>query len=596
MRNFLLYILIIHMISLASSQESWNTNLFDYSLNKNARTMIFREPITFSPFEIKAGYFHYGGSDYLRGFPLLPADLGTHPVLLDSTHASYNGLSGKNDRNGIFVEIDLLKTNVLSYLIPQNIFDIQFGLGYRMSHMLSHPKLPDDITYTDPNENWQQYKFFPKIHDFNFNTTIQWQFNQSIIPYAYHSIGFSKISLYKTEADRKYLRGNAISETFALGIKKIISSQESNKYNLYYGLELKSLRTTTTNLEDPYQFSPIIGFDMRGVNLNLTFGVIFGGKRTIGDDAFSMLIENDIESAIPAFEEYIKNYPKHGKLKKANKMLLFCKEQLPYKNYKIAMEYLDDQNLDDAIIYLDDAYISADDSLKIEIKLTKDGLAKEIISNLEANFDTILIQEFEEKLNLASELSLSIQSEVEAMRGELFFKKATLLHESNLLSDALRYYKIALSYNDELSILIDRRMKSLIDGILHKSIEYEEKNELILTIETLKIAIEIDDTLSSRLNPTIAMLEAQVQELENQRTQRVMHEIIEENKPKGNTDNKNLIIGMTKDRVVDYISMPDSIEFITSSLDLFEIWVYNESSQRLFFKNDKLYHVQNLEE
>ena len=596
MRKFLLYILIIHMISLASSQESWNTNLFDYSLNKNARTMIFREPITFIPFEIKAGYFHYGGSDYLSGFPLLPADLGTHPVLLDSTHASYNGLSGKNDRNGIFVEVDLLKTNVLSYLIPQNIFDIQFGLGYRMSHMLSHPNLPDDITYTDPNENWQQYKFFPKIHDFNFNTTIQWQFNQSIIPYAYHSIGFSKISLYKTEADRKYLRGNAISETFALGIKKIISSQESNKYNLFYGLELKSLRTTTTNLEDPYQFSPIIGFDMRGVNLNLTFGVIFGGKRTIGDDAFSMLIENDIESAIPAFEEYIKNYPKHGKLKKANKMLLFCKEQLPYKNYKIAMEYLDDQNLDDAIIYLDDAYLSADDSLKIEIKLTKDGLAKEIISNLEANFDAILIQEFEEKLNLASELSLSIQSEVEAMRGELFFKKATLLHESNLLSDALRYYKIALSYNDELSILIDRRMKSLIDGILHKSIEYEEKNELILTIETLKIAIEIDDTLSSRLNPTIAMLETQVQELENQRTQRVMHEIIEENKPKGNTDNKNLIIGMTKDRVVDYISMPDRIEFITSSLDLFEIWVYNESSQRLFFKNDKLWHVQNLEE
>ena len=368
MRKFSLYILIVHITSLASSQESWNTNLFDYSLNKNARTMIFREPITFSPFEIKAGYFHYGGSDYLRGFPLFPADLGTHPVLLDSTHASYNGLSGKNDRKGVFIEVDLLKTNILSHIIPQNIFDIQFGLGYRISHMLSHPKLPDDITYTDPNENWQQYKFFPKIHDFNFNTTIQWQFNQSIIPYAYHSIGFSKISLYKTEADRKYLHGNAISETFALGIKKIISSQESNKYNLYYGLELKSLRTTTTNLEDPYQFSPIIGFDMRGVNLNLTFGVIFGGKRTIGDDAFSMLIENDIEAAIPAFEEYIKNYPKHGKLKKANKMLLFCKEQLPYKNYKIAMKHLDNQNLDDAIIYLDDAYISADDSLKIEIR------------------------------------------------------------------------------------------------------------------------------------------------------------------------------------------------------------------------------------
>jgi len=595
--RFFSFILIIHIISLACSQESWNTNLFDYSLNKDTRTMIFREPITFSPFEIKAGYFHYGGSDYLSRFSLFPSDLETHPVSLDSTHTNYNGLLDKNDRNGIFLEIDLLKTNVLLYFIPQNIFDIQFGLGYRMSHMISRPELPDDITYTDPNENWQEYKFSPKIHDFNFNTTIQWQFNESIIPYAYHSIGFSKISLYETEANKKYLHGNAISETFALGIKKIIPSQISNEYNLYYGLECKSLRTTTTNLKDPHQFSPIIGFDMRGVNLNLTFGVIFGGNRTVGDDAFSMLIDNDIESAIVAFEEYIKNYPKHGKIKKANKMLLFCKEQLPYKNYKISMKHLNDQNLNDAMIYLDDAYINADDSLKIEINLTKDGVAKEIISDLEINFDTISIQDCEEKLNLASQLSPSIQNEIQLIRGELFFKKATLLHELSLFADALKYYKIALSYNDELSALIDKRMKSLLNGILNKSNEYEEKNELILAIETLKIAIEIDEMLSSRLNPTIAILDAQVQELENQRIQRIMHEIIEENKSRGDTDkdNNNVIIGMTKDRVIDYISMPNSVEFITSSLDSFEIWVYNESSKKLFFKNERLYHIQNLE-
>ena len=52
----------------------------------------------------------------------------------------------------------------------------------------------------------------------------------------------------------------------------------------------------------------------------------------------------------------------------------------------------------------------------------------------------------------------------------------------------------------------------------------------------------------------------------------------------------------TKDRVIDYISMPDQIEFITSSLDAFEIWIYNESNRKLFFKNDKLYHIQNIED
>ena len=250
MRNFLLYILIFSVCPLVLAQESWNTNLLDYSFNKNARKMIFREPITFSPFELKAGYFHYGGSDYLNDFSLLPGDIGTHPVILDSTHSAYNGLSSKKDRKGIFIEVDLLKTNLLLKLIPQNVFDVQFGLGYRISHMLSHPKLPSNLIYSNPDESWQQYKFFPKIHDFNFNTTVQWQFNQLFIPYLYHSIGFSKISLYKTEADRKYLYGDAISETFAIGVKKIIEYEASNKYNLYYGCELKSLRTTTLNLDD----------------------------------------------------------------------------------------------------------------------------------------------------------------------------------------------------------------------------------------------------------------------------------------------------------------------------------------------------------
>ena len=53
------------------AQESWNTNLLDYSFNKNAKKMIFREPITFTPFELKTGFFHYGGNDYLRDFSIL---------------------------------------------------------------------------------------------------------------------------------------------------------------------------------------------------------------------------------------------------------------------------------------------------------------------------------------------------------------------------------------------------------------------------------------------------------------------------------------------------------------------------------------------
>ena len=594
MRNFSIYILIL--VGFINAQESWNTNIFDYTWNKNSRKMVFREPITFSPFEIRAGYFHYGGSDYLDNFSLAPQDLGVHPILLDSTHSSYEGLSRGKHRKGIFIELDLLKTNFLLKFIPQNIFDVQFGLGYRMSHMLSHPKLPENLIYTDPNENWQQYNFFPKIHDFNFNTTINWQFNEKFIPYIYHSIGFSKISLYKTEADRKYLFGDAISETFALGIKKIINENYKKNYNLYYGFELKSIRTTTINLDDPYQFSPIIGFDMRGINFNITFGVIFGGKRTIGDEAFSHLLENDFKSAIPAFEEYIKKYPRHGKIKRATKMLNFCKEQLPRQNYKKASKNLEKDNINEAIDYLNDAYINADDSLKNEISSTKEQIAKKIIENINSNFNEMSIKECENKLDTISDLAPQLTNDINNIKGELSFKKATLLHESHLFSDALKYYNIALSYNKDLEKLVDKRLNTLVVEILENSYQYKQKDQIVLAIESLKIALEIDKSLFSKLNLTIQALEAELELLEEQKTREAIHEIINESKSKSNINKNKLIIGMTKDKVINYISMPDSIDFIDSSLDSFEIWIYNEKNKKLFFKNEKLYHIQKIEE
>ena len=199
-------------------------------------------------------------------------------------------------------------------------------------------------------------------------------------------------------------------------------------------------------------------------------------------------------------------------------------------------------------------------------------------------------------MNIASELAPQLNKEVHSIKGNLFFKKATLLHESNLLIDALKYYKIALSYNENLSKLIEKRLDMLVVKILENSYEYKEKNEIILAIESLKIVMEIDQTLHLKLNPIIDILEVQLEELENQKTQRAIQQIINDSKSRSNLKKDNLIIGMTKDKVINYINMPDSIEFINSSLDSFEIWIYDKENQKLFFKNNKLYHIQKIGE
>jgi len=595
MRFLAINFILLFYFSLIFSQESWNTNIFDYSWNKISKRMIFREPIVFSPFEIRAGYFHYGGEDYLKNLSLFGNDISQHPVELDSTHLSYNGLIDIKDRKGLFIELDIAKTNLLLYLLPQNFIDIQFGLGYRMSHMLNQPDLPKDIIYTNPDGYWDEYKFSPKIHDFNFNTTLNWQINESFIPYFYHSIGLSKIALYNTEANKKYLYGNAISETFSMGLKKIIKNQNRySRYNLYYGGEIKTVRTTTLNLEDPNNFSPITGFDMRGISCNLTFGVIFGGKRTIGDEAFAMMIENNFESAIPVFEDYIENYPKHGRVKKAQKMLEFCNSQLPYQKFKKGMSQLNEKDLDEAVRFFDEAYADADEELKLEINFKREQLAQQIVDYVNSNFDLISMKKSEDLLNKARAISNSVSDEVNLLKGDLYFKRATLLHESNLLNDALEHYQLALTYNSDLEISVNSRLMLLANNILENSQRYHANNEYILAIESLNKAIQILPELSDRLSPTINKFEDIIEDLNEIKTKEAISNVIDDSKYK-NRSKEQLVIGMLKDKIIEIMGMPDQIKFLDSSLSSFEVWSYSKLEKKLYIKDEKLYQIQLIE-
>ncbi|MAQ43471.1 MAG: hypothetical protein CMG25_03175 [Candidatus Marinimicrobia bacterium] len=595
--KILISILLINM-TFVFAQESWNTNIFDYSWNKISKRMIYRDPIVFTPFEIRAGYFHYGGSDYLNEFPLFGGNINKHPLELDSTHVLSNDfLSNLKDRRGLFFELDIVKTNFLLWILPQNIIDVQFGLGYRISNMINQPDFPNMMIYPNPENPIYAYKFYPKIHDFNINTTINWQFNELLIPYLYHSIGFSRISLYKTsDANKNYLYGNGISETLSFGIKKIIQNQDRPKsYNLYYGAEIKGIRTTAINLDDKYEFSPITGFDIRGISFNITFGVALGGNRTVGDEAFSMMLQNDYASAIPAFEEYIETYPKHGKIKKAKKMLAFCKTQLPYQNYKKGINELNDENLDKAIMRFNDAYLEADENLKLDINFKREELANEILDYISNNFDNIPMKKCEELLDKALDTSSSVIDDVNILKGKLFFKKATLLHESNLLNDALEYYKVTLSYDPDLENLVNYRLKILVNDILDNSNKYQNNKEYLLAIGFLKKAIEIVPELSKPLSLKIKEFENIIDDLDYLKTHETIGYLLEKNQTKGRAKNP-LIIGMTKDKIIELIGMPDNIKFLDSSLSKSEVWNYDKFGKKLYIKDEKLYQIENIEE
>ena len=75
-----------------------------------------------------------------------------------------------------------------------------------------------------------------------------------------------------------------------------------------------------------------------------------------------------------------------------------------------------------------------------------------------------------------------------------------------------------------------------------------------------------------------------------------MLEIINKYKSRHKSKEIDLSIGISKDRIAQYMGMPDNIEFIRSSLDSYEIWVYIKLNKKLFFKNEKLYQFAEIEE
>ena len=68
--------------------ETWYTNPLDYIFSRTSNRMTFREPVEFTPFDIKMGTFTYGGSDYWdQGFG--GTSLSISPILLDSSILSF---------------------------------------------------------------------------------------------------------------------------------------------------------------------------------------------------------------------------------------------------------------------------------------------------------------------------------------------------------------------------------------------------------------------------------------------------------------------------------------------------------------------------
>ena len=590
------YIFII-LLSVAFCQESkWDKSSASIAWKSISHRMTFREPIVFTPFEVKAGYLNYGGRKYWGGsiFNKTPITVTDLPVLLDSTQYQFNILDALTNRVGMFIEVDFLRTNLPHFLIHQNYFDLQIGLGFQYTDFSSNPSLPSET-----GKEWLKastrgdYYFHPSSLGLNINTSLSWQLARNRTTYIYHSFGANSLSLYESEGGDKDLSGVGWSESFGIGTKYIFIQSRGN-FNYTIGIEAKWSRLYMTSVIATEDFSPIYGVDMRASGIFFTTGIQFGGKHTDGDIAYSHMINNDFISAAESFENFLAKERRHGKREKALQMLQYCQSQIPYQQVNYGVEDLFKSDFNNAVEWFNVAEEEAEDDLKIKIQDHRRNIAAELLDSVKNYKSQISIAEAEKLISIAQDLYPEIIQANETLAG-LFFDKGKLNTEIGNYSVAIENYLDAIQLYPAIESLVIPKLKQITDLIMKDAYLAAKEDELYLVIKSLKSIIELNPEMENKLDSYIIKLETEMENQNSKGENLYAQDYIIQRKKETITDYSLILqLGMTYKEVKNIKGNPKYIDTINETRRQFEMWTYPTDSitTRLFFENNMLVRIE----
>jgi len=580
---------------LAAEEQTWTTTTFDYYWNLVLRRNIFREPISFTPFEIRMGQLTYGGSDYWnRG--LFNTQIGNSlPVVLDSTTTTFHTIEGKNNRTAFFFEVDFLRINATNYIFHQNYIDIQFGLGFRRISGLSNPKLPEDGSWYSALSSGTrgEFRFRPIINDFNVNTSITFQATNRIMGYMYHALGYSYGTLYESTGGDYYLKGKGVGEAFAVGVKAAYQPK-GRSFSIVYGLEGRWNRTKFLSVDDPGHISHITGLDMYAKGIFITIGTIFGGKRTSADYGFNYLINEKYAEASKGFENFITKYPHHIKFDKAQKMLRFCYEQIPYQQFRTGLQALEIENYDAATSWFNKASAMADEDLKFEINSRKKDVAMVLIDSVAMHKSEMTFAQAEDIIQKARRIAPEYPLGDDAL-AELYLEKGDALFHHKSFNRAHEYYKQAFDMSTEIHTQVKKKYNDLVVGLMEEANLFTAQEEYIMAIQSLETIIEIHPFREEDLSSIVDELSLKQREIEAEETRKKMKALmLVKQKELDDKSRHVLLLGMTLHQAMEITGDPVHVDKLDSNGRVFEMWTFynHPKAKRLYFEENLLVKIE----
>ena len=460
---------IILSSTVLSQMETWHTTRFEKFWFSKFHNMKFREPFTLIPFNIKIGYIKYGGENYLHHWKDVIADNEIYNIdpILYAGGISFSDIIQAKNRKMIIAEIDLMRYNFFSK--KQNIVDMHFGLGYKFMKSLNG--------FTANNE----YFFKPKIDEYNLNSTFIFQLKADRYFSLSYSIGYANADLYKSDDGRA--TGHGMSQSYDAGFY-FLKDRLFKNGKVHHGIELQFNKIDIDNVSDP--LSIIDAFRIEQVGLLYSYGIGYGGNKTIGDEAYNNLLNNDFISAVEKFQNFRSINNVQGRNKEIDQIIAFGLKQIPYQMFEKALEDYKAGYLEQSLWWLKKALPLADEYLVEKINQRRIIIISELLkgdfNNKDINSQIDIIKDLKFYDGENEELNNKLSS--------LYIKKANYYLSKDNFFDSYFLYKEAIILNPYNKVVISQNLKSYTAKVLDYAYKYLQKNDYVIAYEILSLISE----------------------------------------------------------------------------------------------------------
>ena len=576
------FIIILFVYPLFSQQSDWATTRFEKYWKKSFNKMIFREPINFSPYSIKVGYYNYGGANFFSKLGLNPFDsdeMGGNPFssLDDTSIPVFDKLEDVSYRRMAALELDFLRKNF--FYKNRNNFDIQFGLGYKFLQSVN------ELIFFDGD------KLKPEIHQFNLNTTFSFQRNPNNFKYLMYSLGYNEVSFYKSSNGEAY--GSGLGHSLAFGINFIVP-KNSKKHDLHCGLELKFLKFDIDNISEPDNNNRIDSFNMEAVGLSFSFGIGDGGKRTEGDKAYGNMLDRNYTLAIEQFELYQEKEVVHNK-SELDTMLNFCRFQTRYIDYEFALEKFNNKELIESAKLLKLIDPLNDEELRQKINSKLYTIADQMLNNYLKTENNYSVSYKMEYLKTINGISNQITEAVNYELSEVYLEKGDELMDAGDYEESYKFYMHAKSLQYVNPQRISIKIDNLVIAILNDVYNLLQNKENLIAYEKLFFAKDISSINSENIDFFMTFVSNRLSDINADKIrERIINIVKEKQEFAVFASDKDIAFGDSYEDVINILGEPQSTvsrsEFENEYLLL--IYTINNINYNIFFKNKILIDVE----